>query len=252
MENGSNAKESGSLTISYVDLGNGPRRLTIYLPAGWPDVRPEAVLYYLHGAGYDDTSLLGREGMETNFKQECDKAIANRDIPPTTIVCPHYSDATTVVYAVGTVARAADTLRKLVSYVEPTFLCRVDRNHRGIAGFSMGGAMVWEALASSGDLFSTYVPIGSDCWLLGYEGGRHDPRGTASLLTRRMSEFGKTCTIKAWCGELDPCAPWAERQVDEMNKQGIEHVTFCIVKGVGHATSSVRPAILDCLRSLGM
>lgn len=253
MGNGAGRAHTGRLTMGFVDLGEGPRRVTVYLPAGWPRTRPRAALYFLHGAGYDDTSLLGQVGMETRLKRDLDDAVTAGDAPPLMVVCPHYSDATTAEGATAAVAKASEALRRLVRYAEPTFLCRTDRYRRAVAGFSMGGAIAWEALVAASDLFSVFYPIGSDCWSLGYEGGRSDPTGTARTIADAANPRGETCAVKAWCGERDPSAPWVEKQVDEMNRLGFGpgSAAFSTIPGVGHEASSVRPAILDCLHELG-
>ena len=134
-------EKSGTLTRGVVDLGDGPRTVTVYLPPDWLRVRPQAAVYYLHGAGYDGTTLLGGGVLpETRLKRRVDALIANNEAPSVMIVLPHYSDATDPQAAMQSVAATPEMLRRLTSWAEPTFLCRAGRPHRAVIGFSMGGA----------------------------------------------------------------------------------------------------------------
>jgi enterochelin esterase family protein len=151
------------------------RRMHVYTPPGYDggsDRYP--VLYLLHGAGDEDSgwSTVGRAGFIL------DNLIAAGKARPMLVVMPNGSlprPANLPVIAPGTttpppevtaaIAAAAarftdELLKDVIPHVERNFRVIPDREHRAIAGLSMGGGQTLRAVAAHPDQFA-YVGIWS-------------------------------------------------------------------------------------------
>ena len=121
------------------------REAVVYLPPGY-GTRAERypVLYLLHDAG-------GRERTWTDRQQAhliLDNLIADGAVKPFVVVMPHgYTHRLeagarrrgAADYKTDMEEFAIDFVRDLVPYVESRYHVGTDRNHRAIAGLSMGG-----------------------------------------------------------------------------------------------------------------
>lgn len=131
-------------------LGMERRRMTVYTPAGYEDSNKQyPVLYLLHGAGGDENawSELGRA------IQIFDNLIAQGKAEPMIVVMPNGNAAQEAVPGEypnsmykpsfanpktmeGSFEKAFPDIMK---YVESHYRTINDKNHRAIAGLSMGG-----------------------------------------------------------------------------------------------------------------
>jgi enterochelin esterase-like enzyme len=138
-----------SVLYESTSLG-GIRRMHVYTPPGYSNSRDRyPVLYLLHGAGDVDESWssVGRAGTIL------DNLIADHKAKPMLIVMPagHTNGAGA---AIGSTSRADasnatigggpdpflnDFVTDLMPYVEKNYRVQTDRDHRAIAGLSMGG-----------------------------------------------------------------------------------------------------------------
>lgn len=133
-------------------LGMDQRRMTIYTPAGYDNDarRKYPVLYLLHGAGGDENawSELGRA------TQILDNLIAQGKAQPMIVVMPNGNGAQQAVpgeYANSMYkpsfmnprmmdgAIEAAFVKDVVAYVDSHYRTIADKQHRAIAGLSMGG-----------------------------------------------------------------------------------------------------------------
>lgn len=133
-------------------LGMAQRRMTVYLPAGYTDEKAKAypVLYLLHGAGGDENAWteLGRAA------QILDNLIAQGRCQPMIVVMPNGNGAQQAVpgeYAnsmykpkfinercmEGSIEAAF--VKDVVSFIDGHYNTLTDKDHRAIAGLSMGG-----------------------------------------------------------------------------------------------------------------
>lgn len=132
-------------------LGMNARRMTVYTPAGYDEGdRRYPVLYLLHGAGGDENAWteLGRAA------QIADNLIAQGKAEPMIIVMPNGNGAQKAAPGEyensmykpsfmnpGTMDGAIEDAfpHDVVGYVDAHYRTVADRDHRAIAGLSMGG-----------------------------------------------------------------------------------------------------------------
>jgi len=134
-----------SVLYESTSLG-GIRRMHVYTPPGYGNGRDRfPVLYLLHGAGDVDESWssVGRAGAIL------DNLIADHKAKPMLIVMPagHVNGAGAALGAPASATAAAngpdpflnDFVTDVMPYVEKNYRVLTDRDHRAIAGLSMGG-----------------------------------------------------------------------------------------------------------------
>jgi enterochelin esterase-like enzyme len=170
-----------SVLYQSTSLG-GVRRMHVYTPPGYSNSRDRyPVLYLLHGAGDVDESwsTVGRAGVIL------DNLIADHKARPMLIVMPagHVNGAGAALGAA--VARGATTpaigsgpdpflndfAADLMPYVEKNYRVLTDREHRAIAGLSMGGGQTLNIAMPRLDrfayigVFSSGIPANvADAW----------------------------------------------------------------------------------------
>ena len=137
------------------------RRMHIYLPPGYDTGRERyPVFYLLHGAGDCDDSWtsIGRAGFIFDNLIEAKKA------KPMIVVMPAGHTSTTFNPGGGRgIGPALDEFAKdftqdVMPYVERNYRVLTDRQHRAIAGLSMGGAQALNVSMSDLDKFA-YVGV---------------------------------------------------------------------------------------------
>ena len=137
------------------------RRMHIYLPPGYDAGREKyPVFYLLHGAGDCDDSWtsVGRAGFIL------DNLIAAKKARPMIVVMPAGHTSTTFSPGGGRGMGPAldefarDFTQDIVPYVERNYRVLTDREHRAIAGLSMGGAQALNISMSDLEKFA-YVGV---------------------------------------------------------------------------------------------
>src|SRR6188472_301192 len=132
-------------TINYSSKTVGTvRRALIYTPPGYSKRKKYPVLYLLHGIGGDEKEWLNGGHPEVIL----DNLYAENKIEPMIVVMPN-GRAMKDDRAVGNIFDSAkvqafatfekDLLNDLIPYIEKNFSVLTDREHRAIAGLSMGG-----------------------------------------------------------------------------------------------------------------
>jgi enterochelin esterase-like enzyme len=132
-------------TITYASTTVGTnRRALIYTPPGFNKNKKYPVLYLLHGIGGDEKEWF-TQGKPQNI---LDNLYANNKIEPMIVVLPN-GRALTDDRAIGNIYAGdkvqgfanfeKDLLNDLIPYVEKNFPVLNDREHRALAGLSMGG-----------------------------------------------------------------------------------------------------------------
>lgn len=120
------------------------RRANVYLPPGYAEDRKYPVLYLLHGIGGDETEWIRFATPDALF----DNLIADKQAVPMIVVIPNgraLADdrATGNNFAPERVEGFArferDLLDHLIPAIEKKYAARTDREHRALAGLSMGG-----------------------------------------------------------------------------------------------------------------
>ena len=134
----------------------GLRRMHIYTPPGYErDNRSYPVLYLLHGGGDSDDSwpTVGRAGAIL------DNLVAAYQAVPMIVVMPagHMSldfQVRSGLNMMGHDQFDEDMTDSIIPYVDRTYRTIADRDHRAIAGLSMGGLQVLTLSLTNSDLFS--------------------------------------------------------------------------------------------------
>src|SRR3989337_2100222 len=132
-------------TISYNSKTVGTfRKALIYTPPGFSKKKKYPVLYLLHGIGGDKKEWLNGGKPQVIL----DNLYADRKLEPMIVVMPN-GRAMKDDRAIGNVFDSAkvrafatfekDLLNDLIPYVEKKYSVLADREHRAIAGLSMGG-----------------------------------------------------------------------------------------------------------------
>lgn len=164
----------GDVRIVWYDsptLG-GPRRMHIYTPSGYDQGTDKLpVLYLIHGGGDDDAAwhTIGRAGFIL------DNLLAAGQVEPMIVVMPNgkidvpgftfflseedRKNPAAVQKRIETISRMHDTfvedlLTTILPTVERSYRVLADREHRAVAGLSMGGAETLRAGPSHLDLFA--------------------------------------------------------------------------------------------------
>jgi len=121
-------------TVEYDSKSVGAKRkMVIYTPPGYSKDAKYPVFYLLHGAG----------GNETNWSKAgaapviLDNLLADKKIVPMIVVMPNGSPGGSG--ASGRNAFENDLLKDIIPYVESNYSVKADREHRALAGLSMGG-----------------------------------------------------------------------------------------------------------------
>jgi enterochelin esterase-like enzyme len=135
---------SGKLEmVSYESKSVGTtRKMNVYTPPGYSKDKKYPVLYLLHGIGGDETEWQ----RFANPGQLLDNLIADGKTVPMIIVMPN-GRAQQNDRAEGDVMRSApafakfedDLLKDVIPFMEKNYSVQADREHRALAGLSMGG-----------------------------------------------------------------------------------------------------------------
>lgn len=153
-------------TVFYPSSATGGlRRMHIYTPPGYgTDTAHYPVLYLLHGGGDTDDSwpTVGRAGAIL------DNLIAAHQAVPMIIVMPagHVSrdfQLRSGMNSMGHDKFNEDMTGSIIPYVDQHYRTLADRDHRALAGLSMGGLQTLTLSLTNSDLFS-YIGVFSSGW----------------------------------------------------------------------------------------
>jgi enterochelin esterase-like enzyme len=152
-------------TVSYDSRTTGnSRKFVIYTSPGFSKDVKYPVLYLLHGVGDDETGW----GIKGSANVILDNLYADKKLVPMLVVMPNgfatQLGATSQPTEPGRPARRDnrgfenDLLTDLIPYVEAHYPVIADRDHRALAGLSMGGGQSLNIGLKHTDLFN-YVGV---------------------------------------------------------------------------------------------
>jgi len=128
------------------------RSMHIYTPPGYDNGKEKyPVFYLLHGAGDDDSgwSTIGRAGFIL------DNLLAEKNAKPMIVVMPNGSMPPSTKEQTDRVELfASEFLNDVMPFVEKNYRVLANRDHRAIAGLSMGGAQTLRIFPSNLDKFA--------------------------------------------------------------------------------------------------
>ena len=187
------------------------KSVIVYLPAGYKETdRSYNVLYLIHASGGSPRDYLD-PGKVTKLQCLLDHMIEAGEIEPLIVAAPTYSkgDPFESFLPLGIqVAEMSDFPQELTDRIIPaverefrTYAESVDeagigasRDHRAVAGFSLGGTATWNTFIQKMYAFRWFLPISEASWDDGEGGieGIWDSDLSAEVLYNAVSEQGYT------------------------------------------------------------
>jgi len=209
-------------TISYPSKTVGTnRRAIIYTPSGFSKKRKYPVLYLLHGIGGDEKEWLNGGKPQVIL----DNLYAENKIEPMIVVMPN-GRAMKDDRAVGNIFDSAkvqafatfekDLLNDLIPYIEKNFPVLTDREHRAIAGLSMGGGQSLNFGLGNLDKFA---------WVGGFSSAPNTKKPEELIPD---PEIAKQKLKLLWisCGDSDRLITFSKRTHDYLFEKNIPHIYY--------------------------
>ena len=203
--------------VEYESRTVGTRRKTyIYTPAGYTSETKYPVLYLLHGIGGDEDEW--RRG--GNAHVILDNLIADKLAVPMVVVMPNgRAQPNDRVEGNGMASAPAfakfeqDLLQDLIPFVESKYSVQTDREHRALAGLSMGGGQ---------SLNFGLANLGMFAWIGGFSSAPNT-KMPAELVT----DLAKTRELRLlWisCGDTDGLISISQRTHAYLKEHDVPHV----------------------------
>jgi len=212
------------------------REVVVYLPPGYGSSADRyPVLYLLHGAGGDERTWIDRQQANVIL----DNLIAEGRLEPLVVVMPYgYTSRLpegerrrgAAAYKTDMEEFAVDFVNDLIPNVESRFRVLADREHRAIAGLSMGGGQAFAIGLSHPELFTAVAGFSSAMQIANNPdwGGIDMPAALANA--RQINESLHLLWIG--CGTEDTLFNANKAFSEQLTEHGVEH-TFRVTLG-GH------------------
>ena len=209
-------------TISYESKTVGSvRRAIIYTPPGYSKSKKYPVLYLLHGIGGDEKEWLNGGKPQVIL----DNLYADGKLQPMIVVMPNGramkdDRATGNIMAPDKVQAFAtfekDLLNDLIPYIEKKLPVLKDREHRAIAGLSMGGGQSLNFGLGNLDKFA---------WVGGFSSAPNTKK--PEELVPNPEEAKKNLKL-LWisCGDNDGLITFSKRTHDYLYEKGVPHIYY--------------------------
>lgn len=209
-------------TVVYNSKTVGAKRnVTIYTPPGFSKNKKYPVLYLLHGIGGDENEWLNGGKPQVIL----DNLYADGKIEPMIVVMPNGramkdDRATGNIMAPDKVQAFAtfekDLLNDLIPFIEKKYPVIADKDHRAVAGLSMGGGQSLNFGLGNLDVFS---------WVGGFSSAPNT-KSPQELLPD--VEAAKTKLKLLWisCGASDGLITFSKRTHDYFEKNNVPHIYF--------------------------
>lgn len=160
------------------------KNMLVYLPHGYDandKTKKYDILYLIHGNAESQNTAFGGVGQNSELMRAVDNLIAAGKMKPMIIVTPTWYNTapyTPERQKEDGMFRIKNFHNELVKDIIPTIEGKFNvyaksnsekdllaaRNHRAVAGFSMGSACTWYNYIYSINYFKYYVPISLWCW----------------------------------------------------------------------------------------
>jgi enterochelin esterase-like enzyme len=209
-------------SISYASKTVGSnRKALIYLPPNYSKNRKYPVLYLLHGIGGDE-----REWLKGGQPQIIlDNLYAENKIEPIIVVMPNGralkdDHATGNIMAPDKVEAFAtfekDLLNDLIPYIEKKFPVIKDREHRAIAGLSMGGGQSLNFGLGNLDIFA---------WIGGFSSAPNT-KPPEQLLPDPEKARKMLKLLWISCGDNDGLITYSQNTHNYLNAHNVPHIYY--------------------------
>jgi enterochelin esterase-like enzyme len=227
--------------VQYDSKSLGTRRqVRVYTPPGYSAERKYPVLYLLHGIGGND-----REWTQACHADEIlDNLLAEGKIEPMVVVFPNGNSSITADAVSASPAQAGggrggpgggfdswgtpfenDLLTDIIPYIESNYSVYNDRDHRALAGLSMGGGQTLNIGLSRIDKFA---------WIGGFSSAPNT-KAPAELVSDLAAAKEKLKLLWLACGNRDGLIRISQGVHNYLKEQGVPHVWH--VDGNAHDTT---------------
>lgn len=212
--------------ISYESKSVGAaRKMYVYTPPGYSKEKKYPVLYLLHGIGGDETEW--NRFAHPNIL--LDNLLAEGKVKPMIVVMPN-GRAQKNDRAEGDVFRSApafaafeeDLLKDVIPTIEARYSVQADREHRALAGLSMGGGQALNFGLAHLDTFA---------WIGGFSAAPNT-RPPAELVPDATAAKAKLKLLWLACGKRDGLIRISQGVHAYLKENGIPHVWH--VDGYAH------------------
>lgn len=214
-------------TVKYQSktVGN-TRKALVYTPPGFDKKKKYPVLYLLHGIGGDENEWLNGG----NPQLILNNLYAEKKIEPMIVVMPNGramkdDRATGNIMAPDKVAAFSafeqDLLKDLIPFIESKYPVLKDREHRAIAGLSMGGGQSLNFGLGNPDQFA---------WVGGFSSAPNTKK-PEELMPNPEEAKKKLKLLFLSCGDDDRLITFSKRTHDYLFEHDVPHV-FYIEPGV--------------------
>lgn len=209
-------------TITYTSKTvDSKRRAIIYTPPGYSKNKKYPVLYLLHGIGGDEKEWLNGGKPQVIL----DNLYADGKIEPMIVVMPNGramkdDRATGNIMAADKVQAFAtfekDLLNDLIPFIEKKYPILADREHRAIAGLSMGGGQSLNFGLGNLDKFA---------WIGGFSSAPNT-KIPKELVPDPETARQKIKLLFISCGASDGLISFSKRTHDYLVQNSVPHIYF--------------------------
>jgi enterochelin esterase-like enzyme len=217
-----NAKTGKVETISYESKTVGSiRKATVYTPPGFDKSKKYPVLYLLHGIGGDEKEWLNGGNPNVIF----DNLYAEAKLVPMIVVMPNGramkdDSASGDIMAADKVKAFSvfekDLLNDLIPFIQKKYPVLKDREHRAIAGLSMGGGQSLNFGLGNLDMFA---------WVGAFSAAPNTKVGE-ELLAKPEETKKKLKMLWISCGDKDWLIENSTRTHDYLSKNNVPHIYY--------------------------
>jgi enterochelin esterase-like enzyme len=215
-------------TISYPSKTVGVnRRALVYTPPGYSKSKKYPVLYLLHGIGGDMKEWLKHGTPQVIF----DNLYADKKLEPMIVVMPNgramkddrnignmFDSARVQAFSVF----EKDLLNDLIPFIEKKYPAYKDREHRAIAGLSMGGGQSLNFGLGNLDKFA---------WVGGFSSAPNTKLPEV-LVPNPAEAKAKLKLLWISCGDADGLINFSKRTHDYLYQKDVPHIYY--VEPGGH------------------
>ncbi|MEO7046236.1 MAG: alpha/beta hydrolase-fold protein [Ferruginibacter sp.] len=210
-----------SITYTSKTVGT-KRKALVYTPPGYSKKKKYPVLYLLHGIGGDELEWLYDGGKPQII---LDNLYADGKIEPMIVVLPN-GRATKDDSRKGNIMAPdkvqgfatfeKDLLNDLIPYIEKKYSVLTDRDHRAIAGLSMGGGQSLNFGLDNLDKFA---------WIGGFSSAPNT-KTPEELVPDINAAKEKIKLLYLTCGASDGLLPFTRRLHLYLEKNNVPHIYF--------------------------
>ena len=204
------------------------RKMMVYTPPGYETSASRyPVLYLLHGAGSDETAWTMRGQAHVIL----DNLIADGKLKPLVVVMPFgFAAARAPGAARGDAAEnkmqregfTKDFLEDVIPMVDSSYRVYADRDHRAIAGLSLGGAQALALGLTHAELFSRVAAFSPAM------GASNNPATGGVDFTKVLADSaqinGQIRFLWVSCGTEDTLFESVKQFSNQLSQQKIEHI----------------------------